>query len=358
MKSNVYLYMILISLLVGGFTGFIGYDNMENADKTRRTSENLVADIETRKKDREAKLAELEELYFDRREKQIEVRELAASIIEQEGITGEFQELEAKLRASVSRQDTKRRVNQEGVSEMQDQLIEDTTSLERQEENMTRAFEADKERLRVRQSILQKEDEEDAREKAKELSILGTEIDQKTFEVLRETQLPPTERKTPWVVGSVLDFNAFQNKIILSVGWAQGVKQNFKFMVFSETSGQERVNKGFIVVKQVDELISTGVMMLAQRETADPVSGDLVGSLSYREGGLNYYLEGDFRAKYTKDELERYLIYNGNRVLLELTSDVDFFVMGPLASPQDINDAISLGVTIIPEEFITPYLGE
>lgn len=357
MKNNIYLYLILISLLVGGFSGFVGYDHFKKAEKIERQSETIAQNIEIREEELRKKETELINLEFERRGKQTTVREFARAILEQQTVQKEYSELQEQLDASVTRQKMMFMVNQEGVSDMQDQLAEDTTSIERQTENMRAMFELEKQRLSVREELLQEDAIKDQQTFAQDLSEVETNIDQADFELQRINSLTPTEVSQPWVVGRVLDFYAPSNKVVINLGSTDGIRQNYKFMIFTNQSGQDRVYKGMVMIKDVDELISTGTMMMEKRDSLDPVAGDAIGSLAYREDQLTFYLGGDFRAKYRRAEMVQLIEYAGNQVVDDLDASVDYFVMGALAD-NEVPLATSLGVSIIPESLITPYLGE
>lgn len=365
MKNNIYLYLILISLLVGGFSGFVGYDHFKKAEKVRRRAETIAQNIDIRKEELRKKEIELVDLEFERREKQMTVREFSRAILEQQEVQKSYQKLEEHLSASVKRQKMMFIVNQEGVSEMQDQLVEDTTSTERQVENMRAMFDLEKGRLGTREEFLKQESRKDQQEHARKIGQLDTEIGNADFELQRINSLNPSEVKEPWPVGKVLDFYSPLNKVVINLGSTDGIRQNFKFMLFSNLPGLGRDYKGMVVIKDVDELVSTGTMLMAKRESLDPVAGDSIGSITYRKDELTFYLGGDFgrtrphapRYKYYKSEYVEFLKYSGNRVVDELDANVDFFVMGALAD-NEVPLATSLGVSIIPIDLLTPYLGE
>jgi len=375
MKNNIYLYLILISLLVGGFSGFIGYDHFEKAEKYQRSAKTIAQNIESKKEELRKKEIELVDLEFKRREKQATVREFAQAILEQQDVQQEYSKLKDQLDDSVTRQKMIFSVNQKGVSDMQDQLAEDTTSIERQVEGMRATFKQEGERLGVRNAILKEMEEKEIREHDLLLSGLETGLNQTKLELLRFNDLTPTEVKEPWIVGKVLDFYAPLNKVVINLGSTAGIRQNFKFMIFSDRPGQEREYKGMVVIKDVSDLVSTGTMLMAKRESRDPVAGDCIGSFVYQKQGLVFwiYRDKDFisdkgksenqREKFSVEQLEQYLKYAGNRVIVgtdeenPVDTTVDYFVKSPLVDNL-IPDAIKLGVTLIPESLITPYLGE
>jgi len=357
MKNNIYLYLILISLLVGGFSGFIGYDHFEKAERYKRLSETMAQSIEGRKEELRKKEIELVDLEFERYEKQATIRGFAQAILEQQDVQKRFSTLRDQLEASVTRQKMIFSVNQKGMSDIQDQLAEDTTSIERQSENMRTMFDLEKQRLVARQNILQQIAQDEQKLHAVALSGLETAIKQTESELERIKDLHPTEIKEPWIVGKVLDFYAPLNKVVINLGSTAGIRQNFQFMIFSDRPGKEREYKGMVVIKDVEGLVSTGTMLMAERESRDPVAGDSIGSVAYRRDAMVIYLGGDFRAKYQKNQLVQLLEYTGNRVVDDLDANVDFFVMGALAD-NEIPLATSLGVSLIPESLITPYLGE
>lgn len=352
--NNIYVYLTLVSLLVGGLAGFIGYDNLESAQRQRMESAVDMKEVKSKEEDRLSKIAELEALVLKRRSLQNDVKELAVSIREQEKLKSEYEALDAKLKSSIERQGIKLSISQEAVGQMQDQLAEDTIAIERALEEMNKAFDDDRQRLERRQSYLQEEETVDAKRKAKQLSNLETSLDTVEFALRRVSNLSPLEVKDPWVAGEVTDFNSTLNRVVINLGRRDGVRQNFKFAIFSG-EGDQREYKGFCVVKEVEELVSVAVMEML--DAIPPVAGDQIGSLVYRKDQLNYYLAGDFRSKYSKERLTAFLTYCGNRVVDELSADVDFFVMGSLAD-NEVPLATSLGVSIIPEKFIADYVGD
>jgi hypothetical protein len=364
MKNNIYVYVILVALLSGIFSGLIGYEHFGNAQKIEQENELLAKDVETKLAEKVAAQIELDKKSLQRRTLQTSVREIAGAIEQQEKVTVEFKALEERLRNSLQLQGVKLKVNQEGVSVMQDQISEDTTAIERSTENMKAVFDLDKQRLTQRENVLGAEGEVDAREKARRLSILDTNIDTVNVSLSRVSNLSPLEISEPWTVGKVLGYNAAINKLVINLGRSAGIRQNFKFSIFSSDDGNRRVYKGFVIIKEVEDLISMGIMEMQSEKGFDPVVGDLVGSLVYRVDKLNFYLGGDFRAddlrmpsKYTKDQLKARLEYVGNRVLSEITSDVDFFVEGSLAH-SEIPKATALGISVIPVNLLLSYLGE
>jgi hypothetical protein len=357
MKSNVYLYLMLVCLLAGGFAGFIGYDNLGSAERKAQKNQIDAENLAQRQADLESKRSELLQLRAERRSLQTETRKLASEISAEEKLIDTFSQLKTELELSIETQELKMSVNQRSVSEIQDQLAEDTTLIDRSRENMKALFELNRKRLEERQSALNKDDQSYVRERAKEISQLETEIDAMNFRLRRVNNLTPLELDDPWVVGEVIDFQPESQKVVLSIGSQVGVKPNFKFSIFSGDTVKDRVYKGFVVVKEVHPLVSIGVMEMEQGLKSAPVAGDQLGSLVFRRDQLKFYLAGDFRAKYNKDQIQRFIEYAGNEVLSVLTSDVDFFIMGALAD-NEVPKATALGVSIIPVASISSYLGE
>jgi len=67
-------------------------------------------------------------------------------------------------------------------------------------------------------------------------------------------------------------------------------------------------------------------------------------------------LAGQFKGKYSKEQLTTYLQYLGNRVSEDLDNKVDIFAEGLHSEPQ-IPLATSLGIKIVKEEVLSNYLG-
>jgi NAD-dependent DNA ligase len=355
--NNIYLYLMLLSLLVGGFSGFVGYDNLERASRlVELENEPKLKELKSKELDKMAKVSEWEALAAKRKGLQVQLKELALAINEQKALKQDFERLDRTLMNSIDRQKVKFAVSRETVAMMQDQLSEDTTAIERSLENMNRNFEHDRQRLEEKQNVLREEEVLDSKKKAKSMSILETEIDTIDFTLRRVNNLSPRELTEPWVTGEVMEYNSILNRVVINLGFADGVKQNFKFAIFSAGQGEKaRKYKGFVVIKKVERLVSVGAMEMVNGES--PVPGDHVGSLVYRKDQMSYYLAGDFRSKYSKEKLKAFLEYCGNRVLEELSSEVDFFVMGSLAD-NEVPMATALGVSIIPEDSIAAYVGE
>ena len=364
MKNNVYIYVILVALVVGIFAGLVGYEHFGNAQKQRGENDLTAKTIESKKLEKFALNNDIQNLSIKRRTLQTEVREVAGTILEKESILAEYKALEDKLRQSVQLQGIKLKINQEGLSGMQDQIAEDTTAIERSTQNMKAVFDLDRQKLDQRQKQLDGESEAEAREKARRLSVLDTNIDTANISLSRVNNLAVNQILEPWIVGEVLGFNSSLNRVVVNLGRAAGVQQNFKFCIFSSDEGNRREYKGFVVIKEVDELISTGVLEVEGLSTLIPVVGDKIGSLVYRRDKLTFFLGGEYRAndlrmpsKFTKEQLKNRLEFMGNKVVGDLTSEVDLFIEGSLAQDK-IQKATNLGVSIIPVNLLMSYFGE
>ena len=364
MKNNVYIYVILVALITGIFAGVIGYEHFGNAQKQRVDNELMAKTIESKKQEKFTLNSEIQNLAIKRRTLQTEVREIAGAIIEKENVLAEYRALDEKLRQSVQLQGIKLKINQEGVSAMQDQIAEDTTAIERSSQNMKAIFDLDRQKLELRQKHLDSEAEVEAREKARRLSSLDTNIDTANISLSRVNSLSVNQISDPWIVGEVLGFNSSLNKVVINLGRAAGIQQNFKFCIFSSDEGNRRAYKGFVIVKEVDELVSTGVLEVEGLSTLIPVVGDKIGSFVYRRDKLTFFLGGEYRAndlrmpsKFTKEQLKSRLEFMGNKVSSELSSDVDIFIEGSLAQDR-IQKATNLGISILPVNLLMSYFGE
>jgi len=357
MPTNTCLYITLASFLVGVFLSFFAHTKMGEADTVLKMNVVGLLKVKEKEKSYVEKKAELEKKMLIRREEQSKVREIVRQIEGQQSLEQSLKELDEYYKVSIERQDVKYNVIQQNLSEMQDQLSDDLSLIERTLEGMDKKFKQEKDRLTDREKILSEEDDTLTRGAIKKKSELTTEIERINNNIQRVSNLSPNKLDEPWVVGDVMAFVPDGGRIVINAGVAKGMKPNLKFMVFSAEAGKERVYKGMMIIKEVNNLISAGVMESKVDEDFAPVKGDKIGSLIFKNEKLNFYLAGDFRSKYSKNTMADYLKYAGNNVVPELTSDVDFFIQASLAEPE-VPVATSLGVTIIPESLVAPFVGD
>ena len=357
MKSNIYLYLILGCLVIGGGLFYIGYDYIDQANVKAKLLDAELEDLEKKRSDMALKRYEVSELRLLRLESQGEARALAENIVEQSALIAEHKKRKDDLEQRLQLEQFRKESIEGLMGEVEAQLEDDKVLVDRHKENIEAGFEQNLKRLERKRDGLAKEDKLSTRNSEKKLAELKTELSAIEFKLRRNNNLTPLELEAPWVVGEVLDYQIKENKVVLSVGADLGVKPNYKFRVFSGERSGAREYKGFVVVKEVFPLVSLGVMEMIQDVGDAPVPGDFIGSLVFRKDSLKFYLAGDFSSKYSKGEIVRHLQYAGNEVLSELTSEVDFFVQGALAD-NEIPNATALGVSIIPEDFISAYFGE
>jgi len=357
MPTNTCLYITLSSFLIGVFLTFFGHTKFGDADKLIKLNQVGVLKVRDKEKSLGEKRDDLQKKQLQRRDLQSKIREYASKIEGEKSVAQSLKDLEGFYKESIDRQDVKYDVNQKGLSSMQDQLSDDLALIERTLENMDKKFKLEKERLSDREKVLAIEADELGREVTKKKSELTTEIERIKNNLQRVNNLNPNKITEPWEVGDVIEYVPSNGRVVINAGAAKGIKPNFKFMVFTAESGKERIYKGMMIVKEVNDLISVAVMESKLDFQAAPVKGDKFGSLIFRDEKLNFYLAGDFRSKYSKSSMENYLLYLGNNVVSELTSEVDFFIQASLAEPE-VPTATSLGVTIIGEDSIAPFVGD
>ncbi len=357
MPTNTCLYITLASFLIGVFLSFFGHTKMGEADKVLKMNEVGILKVKEKEKSYSEKKSELEKKALVRREEQSKAREIIRQIEGQQSLEQSLKDLEEYYNVSIERQDVKYNVIQQNLSEMQDQLSDDLSLIERTLEGMDKRFKQEKDRLADREKLLAEEDDSLTRGAIKRKSELTTEIERINNNIQRVSNLSPNKLGEPWEIGEVMAYVPDGGRIVINAGVSKGIKPNLKFMVFSAEAGKERVYKGMMIIKEVNNLISTGFMESSVDEDYAPVKGDKIGSLIFKNEKLNFYLAGDFRSKYSKDTMSNYLKYAGNNVMPELTSDVDFFIQASLAEPE-VPIATSLGVTVIPEALVTPFVGD
>ena len=357
MPTNTCLYMTLASFVIGVFLAFFGNTKMEDANKLIKFNQAGFSAVQKQQTSLNEKKAELTKKQLTRREQQSKIREIVRQIDGQKALESSLKNLEEVYKASIERQNIKFDVTQQNLSAMQDQLSDDLALIERTIENIDKKLALEQERFKERQEVLAIEDDSFSREVIMKKNELKTQIESINNKITRVNQPNPNKLDQPWEVGQVMDYNSATGTILINAGSSKGIKPNFRFMVFSDATGKQRVYKGMMVVKDVSDLIATGIMEDHLKNEDAPVRGDKFGSFIFKNQKLNFYLAGAFRAKFSKSMMRDYIQYTGNNVVDELSSDVDFFIQAALAD-SEVPTATSLGVTIIPEELIVPFVGD
>ncbi|MBF0196794.1 MAG: hypothetical protein HQL32_03755 [Planctomycetes bacterium] len=357
MQSNTYLYIIIVSILVGGFSGFLGYTQTEENRKVSQEIMKQKSKLTIEEKNVEDNKNKIEKLSLKHRNLQSKVRGREKDFRVHQGTQVLLADVHSQLERSSQFQKDKYQRLQGGIIDIQDQLQEDISDLDRDIERVESNHTREMDRLKERQGFIVNQNDKEKKENMKLKSQLETDIELNQNLLRQKNNLSPQYLKSPWVVGKVMSYIESENKIILNFGSAAGLKRNIKLHVFSSSLGGQRSYKGFCVVRDVDDMVSTAVMIEKRGVMTDPVRGDFVGSIIYKEQGLKFYLAGDFRYKYSKSELTDFINYYGGETVEDLTNEVDFFIQGNLAD-NDVPRATSLGITIIDEELFSTYLGE
>lgn len=357
MQSNTYLYIIIASVLVGGFTIFLSIEQFEQVNKLEARVEKLSKKLEKTHENIKNDELKLKEITNRRRELQTESRRLTREIIETKRKKLRLTQLEEIHKQNIAKQEAKSKIYQEAGIEIRDQLQEDIALLEHSIQELDESFAKDQKRLEQKEKALIDDQAKSSKLTSIKVSNLSTNIERNKQKIRRVNNLEPNYVDAPWKVGRVLSFHKETQKIMINLGEATGIKTDLIFRVFSEHPGEGRIYKGFMKVQEVQELISIGVMNFSKRSDVDPVQGDWIGSLLYHPEGLQFYLAGDFSEKYSRERYQTFLSYARNQVLDNLSPKVDFFVMGKLAEGE-VPEATAYGISIIKESVLSQYMGE
>ncbi len=148
--------------------------------------------------------------------------------------------------------------------------------------------------------------------------------------------------------GQLLQASTSDGYVILNIGQAQHLRKGTRFTVYNRRAGVV-VYKGVIEVTRVEERLATA-RVLEETDKNDPLlPNDFITNPVYNPDKIiGFAIRGDF-AKYSKDELKRFIIENGGRYDDELSVNTDFLVAGQRAQTA-LEQAVKLGISILSEE--------
>lgn len=357
MQSNICLYIIIASVLTGIGTSYMTYENLGLARRADEKNVALTRKVEKVKNDYLKEKDKFEKLSVQRRTLMVEARKQARLVQKLEDEKNRKTELASIYTYNIKRQGVKYDIYDRAVVEIQDELQEDIANVERSINELNENFEQEKTRLLHREKEVLLENEKKQKGATKKLSSVETKLEQLKQKIRLENLLDPIRLDEPPPQGKVLAYYSDKKKVVINLGSSAGIKKNFKFKIFNISIDGDRVYKGFMLIKDVKEMTSVGDLISHYKDTSLPVKDDYVGSLSYSQGGRTYYLGGEFRSKYNKDQLKEMISYNGNKVLDELSPKVDLYIQGEFAQ-RELLDVTPLGIRVIDEKVFTEYVGD
>jgi NAD-dependent DNA ligase len=358
MHTNTYLYIIIASLLVGGAAGFLAKEQYELNVKAIANNEVIEQEIQKLKETIAKDTKDLTNLRHDRKNIQLEVDAEAKQINEILKNIAQLKDLKLLYDASIEKAKNDQGHSQSILAEIQDEMQENIALIERSLNQVNENFATNMDELGARSDLLDKNNQKEAIRHNREINKLKKEKIQKENELKRANDLTPIKVIEPWTVSSILDYSPESNKVIIGLGYDSGIRKEMRLMIYTETLGSKRKYKGVMIIREVGDFTATGEMIFTKRKEEVPYKGDSVGTLTYKQGGLSFFLAGKFEGKYkNKAKVADYLRRIGNTVYDELNPNVDFLIEGNLAD-SDVLLATTFGIPVIEEELFSTYLGE
>lgn len=357
MQSNTYLYIIIAAVLIGIGTLFMGKDQLATYQEKLLSNVQLEKNVQKIEKTIEEESKQVQVLNLQRRKLQNEVDNLARVINNTLDNMKGVESLRETYAQSIENNEKKLEVIQTGIAQIQDEMQESIAVIDRSLNELTQNNEKDIDVLRNKEEKLDEDNLKETKLQSQVLSQLKTDKEKIVQELQRTNDLSPVKITSPWTVAKILDYSLKTHEIIIDTGKDSNISKGMRFMVYSEPLGASRIYKGMMFIKDVFDFTAIGKMVYNKSEGNDPIKGDVIGGVTYKESGLTFFLSGDFRGRYNKDRLSYLLKKIGNRVADELSTDVDIFVVGALAEAE-IPEATAFGVPIIDEALLSSYLGE
>ena len=241
------------------------------------------------------------------------------------------------------------------------QVLEDakTRRLElKQEEERALALERDfdKRRLETREQIeaLSKELEvvkRDARNANTVADLRIGELDDRIGQLTQQRELNNRELRSD---GQVLASRATDGYVVIDRGQQHNLRKGSKFVIYNRRGGK-LITKGAIEVVEVEARMATA-RVLEERDANDPIiPGDHLHNPVYNPADVKIFvLKGDF-AKFSADELARFVIESGAKVEKDLTTATDYLVAGDRAQSA-LDQAAKLGISILSEDQLLDFV--
>ena len=293
--------------------------------------------------------------------------------LDQQIVTRRTKLVDVAKSESDSMQDVNRLVGEAAVASqaiakaMQDQakkykqVSEDARSrrLElKQEEDRALALERDfdKRRLETREQIeaLSKELEivkRDARNANSVADLRIDELDDRIGQLTSQRELNNRELRSD---GQVLASRATDGFVVIDRGQQHNLRKGSKFVIFNRRGGK-LITKGAIEVVEVEARMATA-RVLEERDGNDPIiPGDHLHNPVYNPADVKVFvLKGDF-AKFSAEELTRFITESGATVEKDLTTSTDYLVAGDRAQ-SSLDQASKLGISILSEDQLLDFV--
>lgn len=362
MHSNYCIMLIIASALVTGFSGTLSHVMYKDiTEKLMPGNVQLVQEVESLEKELAEKVRKNMDLAEERSVIHTKARKLASAVLETNreltrlerqqgwfGLRNEFLGKNAQLLYA-------------RIGEIQDGIQEEISNVERTLKEMQRFYSQSGEEVKGKEDNLTQQDGDAIKKYLAELAILDQQVSELRNKLHRERQVVENRFSQPESIGRIVEIVPVEKKVVISLGKHDGIKQNFKFKVFGRTASGDQIDKGFIIIKDVSEAFSVGTVLYTPKKGDSVFAGDHIGSPAFRKDGFNIYLAGRFdtkhSSKYDKETLAARLGYMGNRILTDLDQRVDMVVEGELAGTE-VSNAAEMGICIISEEQLVPYLGD
>lgn len=363
MKQQFYIMLILLSVIIGGMAGFMAREHARQAGFLEASIKKGIAEaerIEAEVEEAQKKLTAQEKVT---EQKRTEARVVAIQLLNEKAVVDKLKRIEGWYRRQLDSSEFKAKTISRAERDFTEKVNDASNNIDDLHKDVQDYYKLSDEELEKKKEILERKSKNEKTEYELELSKIKTEIDKRRNELNRSYRATNTVFEKPEVLGRVIQVVPVHHLVVINLGASHGVKQNYKFRVFGVNPNGDRIDKGFIVIREVEPLISVGRVMSFSEGSQSIVRDDSVGNPAFRTQGRTFFLAGDFRtdrnvySKYTKEELRNHLVFMGNRVMDDLTYDVDMVVEGVNAE-RLLAQAASLGIMIIRDEQLVPYLGD
>jgi len=277
-------------------------------------------------------------------------------------------ELESQTMQDVSRLVGESAVHTQAITKaMQDeakkykQVSEDAKNrrLElKQEEDRALALERDfdKRRFETREQIeaLSKELEVVKRDARNANTIADQrigELDDRIGQLTQQRELNNRELRSD---GQVLASRATDGYVVIDRGQQNNLRKGTRFVIFNRRGGK-LVTKGSVEVIETEARMATA-RVLEERDANDPIiPGDHLHNPVYNPSDVKVFvLKGDF-AKFSAEELTRFITDSGAKVEKDLTTATDYLVAGDRAQAA-LDQASKLGISILSEDQLLDFV--
>ncbi|PCJ62630.1 MAG: hypothetical protein COA79_03695 [Planctomycetota bacterium] len=163
----------------------------------------------------------------------------------------------------------------------------------------------------------------------KKLEIEARKERLKNIQFLDHEQLAEAVFQARVVDGKITNVSNDGMSLIIDVGSIHGLKPNQKFEIFELKNGVKKIIHGKLIVKEVSKYNSVCAPIISNGKIPLIVVGYNVGDFDFKSfEKLEFVLVGNFKSRYTKDELKA-LIKQKNGIYEEvITYTTDHLVLG------------------------------